>query len=359
VEEAAAAELGGTSPAYVTLWLKLWNALAFLAVVLALDRLLRSDPARRARAHLLWSLNPLLLWGLVAGGHIDALAAGAGFLGLVLVAVRRPGDPPGALAGLAAGVLVGAATDIKVTFGVFTLAIAWAARRSPRALAAAAGGGLAVLVPSYLWFGPSALAGIVYRRASATGDNLYQLFSRPMDLGSRPHLLLLVVPLLLAVGALLLRRLPDAFGHLPAIQPALAFSVAWLLVWPFQRPWYDAMAFCLLALYPASRLDWPMLVRLVAGTFYYMPGMPGHLPFGTYYDIAHAEKSLLLPVIRLAVLVAVVALCLTGAWNPRAVSGRTPREHPRAPAARAPADASPEPVSDAAGPQGSSPPDPG
>ena len=75
LEQATAAELGGIASAgRIIAWLKLWNALAFGLVIIALDRVLRSDPARRARAHLLWSLNPLLLWGLVASGHLDALA---------------------------------------------------------------------------------------------------------------------------------------------------------------------------------------------------------------------------------------------------------------------------------------------
>jgi hypothetical protein len=51
-EQWAAAELGGTSAARIDFWLKLWTALAFGAVALALDRMLRSDPAQRARAHL-------------------------------------------------------------------------------------------------------------------------------------------------------------------------------------------------------------------------------------------------------------------------------------------------------------------
>ena len=59
--EWAAAELGGSSLARITFWLKLEEALAFGAVILILDRLLRSDPAQRLRAHLLWSVNPLLL----------------------------------------------------------------------------------------------------------------------------------------------------------------------------------------------------------------------------------------------------------------------------------------------------------
>ena len=56
-EEWVSAELGGSSMAQITFWLKLWVALAFGAVVLILDRLLRGDPAARLRAHLLWSLT--------------------------------------------------------------------------------------------------------------------------------------------------------------------------------------------------------------------------------------------------------------------------------------------------------------
>ena len=96
--EWTAAELGGTSLARITFWLKLEEAIAFGAVVLTLDRLLRADPEMRLRAHLLWSVNPLLLWEIVAGGHIDGLAAAFGLLGIVALRVRTPAavrTPPG------------------------------------------------------------------------------------------------------------------------------------------------------------------------------------------------------------------------------------------------------------------------
>ena len=322
VEQATAAILGGTSAARIAFWLKLWNALAFAVIVLALDRLVRDDPARRARAHLMWSLNPLLLWGLVAGGHVDAMAAAVGFLGLALLSPAtlghlRPGQRPSLLAGLAAGALVGAAADLKITFILFGLGITWAARRSPRTLLAAGTGAAAVLVPSYLWFGPPAIAVLVYRDASATGDNLYQLFYRPFGVAAMPGLTLLVAPILVAVIWLLLRRLPEGFAARPAVRPALALSLAWLLVWPYQRPWYDAMAFCLLALYPASRLDWPMLGRLAAVTIYSVPGMPGRPRSPWLAAVTRADQILVIPLVRLMALVAVVVLCLSGAWRAR------------------------------------------
>ena len=256
-------------------------------VAVALDRLLRSRPGRRVRAHLLWSLNPLLLWALVAGGHVDALAVAAGFLALALLVPpgwpERPastGGWPGGtarprpLAALAAGGLLGAAADIKITYALFALAAAWALRKTPRSLALMACAAAAVLVPSYLWFGPPALKVLIQRDATATSDNMYRLWYHVFGDGHLPGLTILAVLLLAGLAILLLRRLPDGFPGLPAVQPALAFAVAWLLVWPYQRPWYDAMAFCLLALYPAIRLDWPMLIRLAAAVIYYLPGVP-------------------------------------------------------------------------------------
>ena len=319
VEQATAAVLGGTSAGRIAFWLKLWNALAFGAIVLALDRLLRDDPARRARAHLLWSLNPLLLWGLVAGGHVNALGAAVGFLGLAMVSPVTvghflPARRPSVLAGLVAGALVGLAADLKITFVLFGLGIAWAARRSPRTLLAAGAGAAAVLVPSYLWFGPPAIAVLIYRDASATSDNFYTLFSRPFGLTSLPYLTVVAAFLFAAVAWLLLRRLPEGFAARPAVRPALALSLAWLLVWPYQRPWYDAMAFCLLALYPASRLDWPLLGRLAAVTIYSMPGMPGMPRSPWLAAVTTANENVVVPAIRLAALVAVVLLAFTGAW---------------------------------------------
>ncbi len=74
-EEWVSAELGGTSMALITFWLKLLVALAFGAVVLLLDRLLRDNPAIWLRAPPAVVAQPgLLLREIVASGHIDGLA---------------------------------------------------------------------------------------------------------------------------------------------------------------------------------------------------------------------------------------------------------------------------------------------
>jgi hypothetical protein len=313
-EQWAAAELGSTSAARIVFWLKLWGALAFGAVALALDRLVRSDPARRARAHLLWTANPLLLWVLVAAGHVDVMAAAAGLLGLAVMRGREPDGEPGALQGLAAGLLVGIAADIKISYVLFGLGLAWAARRSLSAWMAAAAGAALVLLPSYAWFGPPAVKALLSREDVASVDNFYQLF-----VGSHgnviPHQLLLAALLFGVVALLLLRRLPDGIPALPAVRPALAVSLAWLFFWPYQLPWYDAMVLCLLALYPASRLDWLVLLRLAAATFALMPGNAGFPPQHLLAGITAANLYWVAPSCLLAASLGLIWLVLSQRWR--------------------------------------------
>jgi hypothetical protein len=327
LEEAAAAELGGTSAARIIFWLKLWNALAFGGAAIGLDVLLRADPGRRARAHLLWTANPLLLWALIAGGHVDGLAVVFGFLGLLVASRRAPGAAdaleaapaqayawsPGWRQALAAGLLIGAAADIKITFALFGLGLAWACRRSIAALAAAAAGAAAVLLPSYLWFGYPALHALSTRSDFATADSFYRWLAWP-----GPHPLTnLVLPAagFVLLAALLLWRLPDAVPRLPALQPALALSLAWLFIAAYQLPWYDSMIIPLVALYPASRLDWLVLVRLLAGTLALMPGNPALPAAGIMRTVAEASFQLVAPLALLGVLIALVWCAASGSWG--------------------------------------------
>jgi len=286
-EQWAAAELGGTAPARIIFWLKLWNAIVFLGVVVGLDRMLRSDPARRARAHLLWSLNPLVLWGLMASGHLDAFAAAAGFFGLAM-----------------------------------------ALRRWPAALLAAAAGLAVAVVPAYLWAGRPLVHSLLLRRGKVSVDNIYQLFSAAYRHPLPPSVDLAVVLVFGALALLLLWRLPDVAPDLPALQPALAIGIAWLFVWYYQLPWYDVMIIALLALYPRSRLDYLVMVQLTAGSLVMMPGGSGtEPPLGWLRTFSHEIWFTWAPVVLLGCVVAVIALCLTGAWNfgPRAEIGRPVR----------------------------------
>ena len=323
VEQFLAAKLGGVSAARVVFWLKLWNAIAFGVVAFVADRLLRSDPARRLRVHLLWTINPLLLWGIVAAGHLDVLAAAAGLIGLVALGERPAAARPPMLRVLAAGALIGVAADIKINYILFGLGVAWALRRSPAALAAAAGAALVVLVPGYAWFGLPSVRAIANRRNQISADTLYRLFA--FDPHWRSHVALAAGVLVVATAMLALRRMPEGARARPAIRPALALSAAWLFFWPYQFPWYDVMIICVLVLYPASRLDWLVLGRLAAGTIANIPGNPpGIIGSGTGHLVIVAHDILvyaLVPLVLLAAAVGLVALCLSGRWNLREPAG--------------------------------------
>jgi hypothetical protein len=315
LEQFLAAKLGGISAARVVFWLKLWNSIAFGGVAVVLDRLLRSDPAQRLRAHLLWTLNPLLLWDLIAAGHVDVLAAAAGLIGLLAIGRQAPSVRPRLTRGLAAGALVGIAADIKINYILFAVALAWALRRSPAALATAAGGALGVLIPTYAWLGAPAARALLARRDKVSADTPYRLLFP--DAGHIHNLVLLATVIFVLLAILVLRRMPPGDLLRPALRPALAISVAWLFVWPYQLPWYDAIIICVLVLYPASRLDWLVLARLTAATISNMPGNAGVLPGHLLLVIDQRVVLDLAPLVLLLAAVGLVTLAVSGRWGLR------------------------------------------
>jgi hypothetical protein len=319
-EQFLAARLGGLSAARIVFWLKAWNAVAFGLVAVAADRVLRSDPAARLRAHLLWTLNPLLIWQLIAAAHLDVLAAAAGTLGLI-VASRWPAtgqvSPPRLTRMLAAGSLIGLAADIKITFLLYGLGLAWALRRYPLAWATAVAGVLAVLVPSYAWFGAPAARSVLVRDDKTTADNFYQLFSRAQHGFLLLHVDLIATVLAVSLAVLALRYLPGRSAAPPAVFAALTLSVAWLFVWQYQLPSYDAMIVCLLILVPATALDWLVLLRLTAGTIALMPGNPQPIREHVLNRIYFYDLSWAVPVALAGAVAGLAGLCLSRAWQSR------------------------------------------
>src|SRR4029077_17922980 len=129
--------------------------------------------------------------------------------------------------------LIGVATGFKVEYALLGLAVAWACRRSVRALAAAAAGFAVVIGPAYLAAGSAAIKVLVTRSTGITWDTMYQLFWRPV-LGYNnfvvssvhPHLQLVAFLLFAGVSLLALLRCPDRVPGMPAVTPALALSLA-------------------------------------------------------------------------------------------------------------------------------------
>jgi hypothetical protein len=321
-EEWVSAELGGSSMAQITFWLKLWVAIAFGAVTLILDRVLRGDPAMRLRAHLLWSLNPLVIWEIVASGHIDGLGVAFGLGGLVMLRFASRDKVPSLWQCLGAGALIGAAAAIKSPFALFALGAVWALRRSPRGIAALLAGSLVVLIPSYAIAGSPAVKVLFQRGNQVTWDNLYQVFYRPFGVArfgsdqTPAHLATYALILFVLVGLLALFRMPDGLPGLPAVAPALALSLAWIFFWPFQRPWYDVMIIALLAVYPRSWLDIVVLVRLCFGAITYMEAtsLPAHL---WLQHVQLFEGEWITSSVRLLSAAALVWMCISGRWGLR------------------------------------------
>lgn len=326
-EQYVAALLGGTSAARIVFWLKLANAIAFAGVAAAADRMLRHDPAARLRAHLLWTANPLLIWQLLASAHIDVLAAAAGMAGLLVAGGRAIGAGPAParrpLAGpvlthpraariIAGGLLIGLAADIKITFALFGVGLAWTLRRSPGAALAAIAAMVAVVVPSYAWFGTPAITAITSRANQSTADTFYQLFSHARSGFLLTHLGVIAAVLAVAIGIIALTRLPVRDSAQPAVFAALALSTAWLFVWQYQLPWYDAMIICLLILVPACWLDWLVMARLTATTIALQPGSQAPITQRLLATVGRVNFQLLSPLVLLGAAGCLVAGCLLG-----------------------------------------------
>jgi hypothetical protein len=318
LEQFLAAKLGGTSAVMITFWLKLWDSIAFGVVAFVADRMLRNNPAQRLRAHLLWTINPLLLWDLVAAGHIDLLAGAFGLLGVLVLGEHSETVRPPLLRVLAAGALIGAAADIKINFALFGLGLAWVLRRSLKALATAAAGAFVVIAPGYVWFGMPAVHALSARRNGTSADSFYIDF-----VGSylRPHLAEIAAVLVIAVAILAYKRMPMGDTTRPVIRAALVLSVAWLFFWPYQFPWYDTMIIVLLLFYPATRLDWLVIGRIAAGSLPNTPGNPFSPPGHVLTLLHHWSIAVVAPLVLLAAAASFIVLCLTRRWTPRVRGG--------------------------------------
>jgi hypothetical protein len=311
--EEAASDLAGASAARTIFWLKAWNALAYLMLVLALDRLLHLDAARRVRAHLLWSLNPLMLWAVLAGGHNDGLAVafGAG----ALFALRRVESPRALLAGL----LFGVAAAIKAPFALFGAGLLWAARRSPRSMAALAVGAAAIVTPCYVLAGRAAISATMGVATMApVGYTPWFAVMRVLHLAHATgsiNALGLVAFIVLAV--ILLWRMPSGPVDFPAVRVALAAALAWLLVTPQQHSWYFVMIFPLVAVMPPSRLDWIAVAGASVSAWADLPRLYSvtQLHPAWLSEVARSATSGVAPLALTMTSVALLWLCYTNDWR--------------------------------------------
>jgi alpha-1,6-mannosyltransferase len=313
VTEEAASRLAGDSVARTIFWLKVWNGLAYLALVLSLDRLLREDESRRIRAHLLWSLNPLMLWAVMAGGHVDGLAIGVG--AAAMFAMRRVDSRRALLA----GILLGLASAVKAPIALLGAGLAWAARRSSLTLAALGIGAAVVTIPCYFLAGRASIVAVLGTAKLQQVDYVpWYVLTRALhwhDPTTRVNALGLISFVLL--GLILLRSMPSGPSDFPTVRVALAVVLAWLIVSPQQRSWYDAMIYPLLALMPATRLDWIVVIRSVADALGDLPTLVyrSELHPGWLSKTGRIASVGIVPLTLTAVVIVLLWLCYTNDWR--------------------------------------------
>ena len=337
---------GGTSVRLTVFVLGLANLAAFAVTALLLHRMTRRHPVQQLRAALLWACNPLLLQVLVAGAHVDGQAVVFGVAAVAVMfgpssgasgarggaeppprGVRGDGSPRdrGGLGGSSprastAGILVGLGFAVKVTVALVGVGLAIALmlilgrqwrRLVPRLTAL--GAGFAVTAGAAVAIGGSAMLTQSSRasdmvsigspwRVIRTIIHLAVAGTAATDIVKFGAMALIVVLAVLLIRGLLIRGLPIGAGG----TSAFALALAWLFAWPYVLPWYDALAWALLALVPlvpgtaAEGLAWLLLARTAALGFGYLPARQtdAALPSGLGW---------LQPVVRHAVTPAVLA----------------------------------------------------
>ena len=292
--QALAALAGGTSVRLTVFVLGLANLAAFAGTALLLHRMTRGNPEWQLRAALLWAANPLLLQVLVAGAHVDSQAVvfGVAAVAVMFLARAEVSAPRAALA----GALVGLGFAVKVTIALVGLGLALAvvlrARRQPRPLWRRQWPALAGLAAGFAVTAGAAVAigGSAMLRQSTQASDMVSIGSPWRVIRTIIHLAVTgtaatdlvkagAVALAVLLAVLLIRGLEPGSAGSRAAYPVVVFALvmAWLFAWPYVLPWYDALAWALLALVPlapggaAEALGWIVLARTAALGFGYLP----------------------------------------------------------------------------------------
>jgi hypothetical protein len=252
-EHLLAASIGGVRP-WLTIWLLMIMAgAAFLATGYVLLRTAENP----VRAVLLWTANPLLILELVMGGHLDALLALSAIAAIVVSRrCARPRDD------LFVGLLVGVAGGIKLNaiFVAFAIAMPLIHDRAWGRLART--GVVAVLTTFCLYsfsYGLSAIKPLGEAGKHVISPTIWRLIQVTVKHYYGSHAEATVTsafivwyPLVLLLAWYLYLRLSPDVPTVLAATCALTF--AWMVVAPWQLPWYSSIAWVTLALLPRNSL---------------------------------------------------------------------------------------------------------
>lgn len=345
--QAVASWIGGDSLRLTIFVLALFNAAAFIATALLIDRFTRADPARRLRGALLWTVNPLLLYQLVAGMHVDTLAIAC--MVAALLARARP---------VGSGVLLGLGVAIKVNAGLVALGPAWELRRRPARLAVMAGCAVAVVAVGYAIVGPDAFEPMTRTSKSISHVSFWKLvqgwlqsivglgsaYRGEIQIGSLLLLTLIAWSLLrhhapahpgslpstgaYRTGSLAQGPHPSPSGGLEAPVVAVGLMVAYLFATPYILPWYDGLAFGLLALVGVSALDGFVVAHLLVLSLAYLPARVDGQPDDLLWLREVVRPQLAWALLALTVALVVWAWRVAGRERTPPASAERPRSTP-------------------------------
>lgn len=311
--QALASLVGGDSVRLTVFVMAVVNAAAFIGTALLLHRFAKGNADLQRRAALLWVANPLMIYHLAAGIHVDTLAVAC----MVAALTVR---------GAASGLMLGVGIGVKLNAGLVALGPAWELRRSPGRLTVVAGTATATVVAIYAVAGPHVLDQVSAASKRVSLATPWQLVKVGLQslFGPGAYSVWIQIGSLLLMACLawlVLRVLP--VDTAPAV--AAAMVVAWLFAAPYALPWYDGLAFALLAMASWPALEAFMVARGTVLSLAYLPAR----------EIARPEDLLWTKTLLRETVVPWTLLALTVAlawWAARA--GRRARRRPASAAPR-------------------------
>jgi hypothetical protein len=309
LEQAGASKVAGTDVALTVLILDLAGVVVFAAAGLALARKAPTEDSK-VRAGLLWTANPLLWLQLIAGAHLDVLAAGAVLAALAVAARSR----------FAAGLLVGVAAAIKVPAGLAYLALMWAARRSRRSMIELTVGLVIVAGTGYAIAGAGArrqLSRAAHQVSLATPwKPIARLTDPAFGHGASRQLIGFLALILFALVVRLLMEVNPEIRTGAPVPLAFALSFGYVLAAPYALPWYDAVPWVLLPLLAASWLDALLIAHTAVLSLAYIPGRAAYQLHGAMHAIAFGMRDDLAPALLFGLLVALAVASRRHAFRP-------------------------------------------
>jgi hypothetical protein len=306
-EQRLAASIGHRSVRTTVEMLVLLNTLAFLVTGLLLYLAAAGEDAKR-RAVLLWTLNPLLLYELVSGAHVDAVMAMFCVAGVLAISRSR----------LAAGILLGCAAAIKLPALAVLAGVVWACRHSTRSLVSLLGSACAAFAVACSTVSTHAFSRTLDAGSLASWATPWRGLISILDAtigrpGSRTVMAALALLIGAALAVSLLRRESRPAttdpGQLTRAAAAAGFACyfGYLLAAPYALPWYDAPAWGLLAVMAPSAYDVLLAARTTAMATAYVTHDEPHLP-PHVHAVVVALRNVVSPTVLAGVIIWTVVL---------------------------------------------------